>query len=209
VNGGRRGIETSRRRACRTGNLKKGEAQWRGGAGKVSEDARAIREQLAFAAAERDLTVRFGLSPDAVLPLLLSLRSGGGWCYASGTLSSISVVKKTTVYDERCASGETVEEIHLLVNPAGLSEEGVVHRLEKCGEEETRLIVRRPYRITVRADRIIRATVHPGTKEIRTEELPDREVTFEGSAAAGAAHELEHLRNAQIAGEPLWKLSFR
>jgi predicted metalloprotease len=83
-----------------------------------------------------------------------------------------------------------------------------VHRLEKCGEEKVRLPVKRSYRVRVVCDRIIKATVHPLKKEIKVEELAERELVFEGSTAYDIAHEIEHLKNKEIKGESLWGFKF-
>jgi predicted metalloprotease len=101
--------------------------------------------------------------------------------------------------------GYSREEIYLLVNPALRHREGTVHRLEKCGEEPERLLVRRPYRVTVTAGRIVGMTVHPLDKTIRIEELDAGEIPSEGQAAYGVDHELEHLSQEKISGENLWE----
>jgi predicted metalloprotease len=86
--------------------------------------------------------------------------------------------------------------------------EGVIHRLEKCGEVETRLLVMRPFRVTVLADRIIRMTVNPLLQEISTEEIPSKKMGFEDSTAYHIAHEMKHLEKKEITGKPLWELRF-
>ncbi|MDN7024711.1 hypothetical protein FGU65_07395 [Methanoculleus sp. FWC-SCC1] len=171
-------------------------------------DGDEIRKQLAFLAAETDLPARFGIPTDAFLPLFFSLRFGGDWSYRAESIATVSVVKKTTVYDGERGLGHTREEINLLVNPVLRRRDGTVHRLEKCGEEPERLLVQRPYRVAVSAERIIRMTVHPLEKEIRTEELDAGEIIFEGQAAYGIDHELEHLSEAKISGENLWEFRF-
>ena len=129
-----------------------------------------IPRQIAFAAAETALADRFGIPADALIPLLFSLRYGGDWSYASGDVTAISAVKKTTVYDDKSLTGYSLEEIYLFTNPVLLDREGTVHRLEKCGEVPARLLVERPYRVRLGADRVIRMTVNPLEREIRTEE---------------------------------------
>jgi len=162
-----------------------------------------IQEEIAFAAAEAALAVRFGIPAGALIPLLFSLRYGGDWSYASGDVTALSAVTKTTVYDEASRTGYSLEEIYLFVDPVLLHREGMVHRLEKCGEAPARLLVARPYRVRLSARRVIRMTVHPLKREIRTEELDAREMAFSGSTAYGIDHELEHLAGREIAGEEL------
>jgi predicted metalloprotease len=171
-------------------------------------EADEIRKQLAFLAAETDLAARFGIPTDAFLPLFFSLRFGGDWSYRTESIATLSVMKKTSVYDEETGLGYSREEIYLLVNPTLLHREGKVFRLEKCGEEPNRLLVQRPYRVTVSAERVIRMTVHPLEKEIRTEELDAKEMTFSGSTAYDIDHEMEHLAEERITGEGLWEFRF-
>jgi predicted metalloprotease len=171
-------------------------------------DPDEIRKRLAFLAAETELAARFGIPTDAFLPLFFSLRFGGDWSYKAESIATVSVMKKTTVYDDETGLGYSREEICLLVDPVLLHREGTVHRLEKCGEEPTRLLVRRSYRVTVGARRIIRMTVHPLAKEIRTDEVDAREMTFSGSTAYDIDHEMEHLVEERIAGEELWEFRF-
>jgi predicted metalloprotease len=59
---------------------------------------------------------------------------------------------------------------------------------------ETRILVKRPYRIKVRCDRIIKAIVLPLLKEIKVEELKGQQIAFDGSPAFDIAHEIEHLK---------------
>ncbi len=63
-------------------------------------DAGNIPEKIAFAAAEAALLARFGIGADAFLPLFFSLRFGGDWSYKAESIATVSVVVKTTVYDE-------------------------------------------------------------------------------------------------------------
>jgi predicted metalloprotease len=172
-------------------------------------ETRDLAKTLAFARAELHLPKRFRIPDEAVIPLMLSLRSGGDWCYASERVRAVSVLKKTTVYDEARKAGYTLEEIYLFVNPRVTAREGQVRRLEKCGEEATRLLVVRPYRITLAADRILAMTVNPEAEVVKTEELPEKEMRFEGSTAFNAAHELEHLEQRHVTGRQLWELRFR
>ncbi|KUG18886.1 hypothetical protein ASZ90_011406 [hydrocarbon metagenome] len=177
-------------------------------AGRMTMDTDDIPGKIAFAAAESTLAARFGIPADAFLPLFFSLWFGGDWSYRTESIATVSVMRKTTVYDEETGLGYSREEIYLLVNPVLRHREGTVYRLEKCGEEQNRLLVRRPYRLSVAAGRIIRMTVHPLAKEIAIEELEAGEMTFSGSTAYGLDHELEHLSEETISGESLWEFRF-
>ncbi len=167
-----------------------------------------LKKAIEFTNAEKELISSFDMPADAFIPLLLSLRDGGDWSYSAENLKTIAVMDRTTVYDEGTKLGYSLEEIYLFVNPVLKDEEGTVHRLEKCGEENVRLLVRRPYRVGIVCDRIIKATVHPLKKEIKVEELAERELVFDGSTAYDIAHEIEHIKKKEIKGESLWEFRF-
>ncbi|MCZ7355645.1 MAG: hypothetical protein O8C66_13970 [Candidatus Methanoperedens sp.] len=171
-------------------------------------DTENLRQILAFTRAEKELISSFDIPSDAFLPLLLSLRDGGDYSYSSENIRTIAILDKTTIYDDEERLGYSLEEIYLFVNPVLKEEEGLVHRLEKCGEEEVRLLVRRPYRVKVTSDRIIKATVHPLKKEINVEELAEKDLVFDGSTAYDIAHEIEHLKQKEIKGGSLWEFKF-
>ncbi len=171
-------------------------------------DIETLKKTIAFTNAEKKLISNFEIPADAFIPLLLSLRDGGDWSYSSENINTVAVMDKTTVYDERKKTGYSLEEIYLFVNPVIKDEEGTVHRLEKCGEEEMRLLVRRPYRIRIVSDRIIKATVHPVEKEIKVKELLEKELVFDGSTAYDIAHEMEHLKQEKIKGVSLLEFKF-
>ncbi|NJD77610.1 MAG: hypothetical protein FIB08_11025 [Candidatus Methanoperedens sp.] len=163
---------------------------------------------ITFTNAEKRLVSDYNIPADAFLPLLLSLRTGGDWSYSSENIKTISVMDKTTIYDHKNKSGYSLEEIYLFINPVLKCGEGTVHRLEKCGDEEIRLLVRRPYRVKVVSERVIKATVNPFERQIKTEELHGKELTFDGSTAYDISHEIEHLEQKEIKGESLWGFKF-
>jgi len=171
-------------------------------------DIKELTEIITFTNAEKGLISGFDIPSDAFLPLLLSLRTGGDWSYSSENIKTIAVMDRTTVYDNKNKSGYSLEEIYLFINPVLKGEEGIVHRLEKCGDEEIRLLVRRPYRVKVVSHRVIKATVNPFEKKIKTEELQEKELTFDGSMAYDIAHEMEHLKQKEIKGGSLWEFTF-
>ena len=75
--------------------------------------------------------------------------------------------------------------------------------LEKCGNSPLRMLVARPYRVRLGSDRVIKMTVHPTERTIRTEDLDTTEMVFSGSTAYGIDHEMEHLAGREIRGEGL------
>jgi predicted metalloprotease len=163
---------------------------------------------LLYLKTEEDLPERFGLSDEAFLPLFFSLRFGGAWCYASSAMKTIAIVKKTTVYDDTTRTGHTLEELFLFVNPELVAREGTVCRLEKCGEENERLRVERPFKVGIASERVIKMTVNPQSMQISTIELPAERRDFEGSTAFAIAHEMEHLEETTIQGKNLWEFRF-
>ncbi|QSZ68426.1 hypothetical protein RJ40_09940 [Methanofollis aquaemaris] len=165
------------------------------------------RRVLAFLGAERRLAGRFSLPAEAFLPVFFSLRFGGAWSYATEGFRAVSVVKKTTVYEDE-GRGTTIEEVYLLVDPVVLSEEGAVARLEKCGEEPERLLVVRPSRVRLKFRRGVRVRVDPARREISAEEVAGNVLVFEGSAAFTFAHEMEHLEEREVSGRRLWEFRF-
>ncbi|WP_062398432.1 hypothetical protein [Methanogenium cariaci] len=133
------------------------------------EPADLIRD-LVFLKAEKDLAARFGLSPPRPSSHSSSPYGLGGRLELRIRESqAVSVMKKTSVYDEETKLGSSLEEVYLLVNPAiKEGEGGTVHRLEKCGNKPARLLVERPFRVKVRADRILKMTIDPLAGEIRS-----------------------------------------
>lgn len=171
-------------------------------------DPVTIQQMFSFAREEEDLISGFGLLPEACIPLLLSIRSGGDWSYSTEAVRSVSVMEKTTFYDEERKEGLTRETIYLIIEPAIAAQEGKVYRLEKCGEEEDRLLVVRPFRVTVKGKRIIIAEIDPGTRIIGVRELPETTVSFTGSSAYGLAHEMEHMSGGRITGITISAFSY-
>jgi predicted metalloprotease len=172
-------------------------------------DPANIRQMFSFAREEKELLSGFDLPADTFIPLLLSIRSGGGWSYAAEGVRSVSVVDKTTFYDDEKKEGRTREAIYLIVAPEIMEQEGTVQRLEKCGEEKDRLLVVRPYRVRVRGDRVVLAGVDPGTMVIEVEELAGKEVIFTGSSAYGLAHEMEHMSGGRITGTGIHAFTYK
>lgn len=168
-------------------------------------DLKAI---LKFSVKEEAIFGRFDLPKDAFYPMVLSLKIGGAWSYSTDDLKSISVMKVFTTYDEETNTGHTVEEIYLLLDPEYVSKEGTVHRLEKCGGRDERALVTRPYSVTLKAKRMIVASVSTEKKKIFIKELDQNTVSFTGPSAFYAAHEMEHLEHIEIDGLPMWAFEY-
>lgn len=171
-------------------------------------DAEEIRAIFKFSALEKNLISSFEIQGDLFLPFLLSLKSGGSWSYASEETKSIAVKDVITYYDEESKTGYTLEKIYFFIDPEIIKEEGVIHRLEKCGDREERELVERPYLITLQAKKVILADVHPEIRKIRIRELEKKRIKLKGTPAYSAAHELEHLEKGEVKGIPLWNFEY-
>jgi predicted metalloprotease len=117
-------------------------------------------------------------------------------------------MKVYTSYDEITKTGNTIEEIYLLLNPETIKTEGIVNRLEKCGNREERVLLTRPYCITLRAERIIVASISTEKRKIIVGEAGKKVVMFTGPSAFYAAHEMEHLEHIEIDGLPMWAFKY-
>ncbi|ADI74876.1 protein of unknown function DUF785 [Methanohalobium evestigatum Z-7303] len=167
-------------------------------------DINEIKNFFMFAGKEQYLIKELGLPEESILPLMLSLKSGGSWSYSTEALSVMSIKNPSTQYDENEDTGYTLEDIYLFLNPEIINKQGSVYRLEKCSKRGERVLVERPYRITVKGERIILAQVHPEKKKIEVSEPEYKSIIFTGSPAYSAAHEIEHLTTGEINGEPIW-----
>ncbi len=88
-----------------------------------------------------------------------------------------------------------------------MNEEGLVHRLEKCGDKKEREIVKRPFKIEVDAEDIIKAVINPLTLKITVKHVKGP-LFFEGSSAYGVSHEMNHLQGVEVNGKSLWDFSY-
>ena len=168
-------------------------------------DLKAI---LKFSAKEEAMFGRFDLPKDAFFPMILSLKVGGAWSYSTDDLKSISVMKVFTTYNEETRTGHTIEEVYLFLDPEYVSKEGTVYRLEKCGGRDERALVTRLYSVTLKAERIIVASISTEKKKIFIKELDERTVSFTGPSAFYAAHEMEHLEHIEIDGLLMWAFEY-
>ncbi len=168
-------------------------------------DLKAI---LKFSAREEAIFGKFDLPRDAFYPMVMSLKVGGAWSYSTDDLKSISVMKVFTRYDEEKKVGHTVEEVYLFLNPEYISKEGIVHRLERCGNRDERSLVTRPYSVTLKAERVIVASISTEKRKIFIKELDEKVFSFSGPSAFYAAHEMEHLEHIEIDGLPMWSFEY-
>jgi len=171
-------------------------------------DVEEIRAIFKFSALEKHIISSFGIQEDLFLPFLLSLKSGGSWSYASKETKSIAVKDVITYYSEESKIGYTLEKIYFFIDPEVVKEEGVVSRLEKCGAREERELVKRPYRITLHAKKIIFAEVNPELRKITVSELEKKRIQLKGTPAYSAAHEMEHLEKGDVKGIPIWTFEY-
>ena len=99
--------------------------------------------------------------------------------------------------------GYNIETVYLFVNPKILKEEGVIHRLEKCGNKKEREIVERPFKIEVDAEDIIKAVINPLTLKIKVKHFKCH-LSFECSSAFVVSHEMNHLQGLEMNEKSLW-----
>ncbi|HHW15912.1 MAG TPA: hypothetical protein GXX31_00795 [Methanothermobacter sp.] len=166
-----------------------------------------LKKLLKFTLKEKKIIKRLGIPPDAFIPLLFSIRFGGDWSFVKNSEKFMTVKEKITKYDENKKVGRTIEIVYLFLNPRILKEEGTVYRLEKCGEKGERALVKRPYKVVIEADHIIKASLDPLDLKIKLKKIKEP-VKFEGSGAYGASHEMEHLSKGQITGKPFWEFKY-
>lgn len=167
-----------------------------------------LKKQLSFNFAENKVINDLHIKPDAFIPVLFSLKFGGDWSFKTSELEAMAVKEKITHYNEVEKEGYTLERVTLFVNPVLISTEGRVLRLEKCGNKNERELVERPFRVKLDAEDIILAELNPATMEIHLERI-NGPLTFEGSAAYGVSHEMEHLAGVEHTGKFLWEFNYR
>jgi predicted metalloprotease len=68
--------------------------------------------------------------------------------------------------------------------------------------------VERPYQVELEADDIILAELNPGSMDIILKRI-EGPLFFEGSAAYGVSHEMEHLEGLETSGKYLWEFDYR
>jgi predicted metalloprotease len=173
----------------------------------VYSDEYELKKQLSFNHQEEKIIKKLDLTPEAFLPLIFSIKFGGDWSFKTKSLKVLAVKDKLTRYDQQKMVGYTIETVFLFVNPKILNEEGLVHRLEKCGDKKEREIVKRPFKIEVDAEDIIKAVINPLTLKITVKHVKGP-LFFEGSSAYGVSHEMNHLQGVEVNGKSLWDFSY-
>ncbi|MEN6328844.1 MAG: RimK/LysX family protein [Methanobacteriaceae archaeon] len=167
-----------------------------------------LKKQLSFNLQEESAIRSLNIQPDAFLPVLFSLKFGGDWSFKTRELEALAVKEKITRYRDDKKEGYTLERVTLLVNPRLTGTDGRVLRLEKCGNKKERELVERPYRVELEAEDIILAELNPGTMEILLKRIKGP-LFFEGPAAYGVSHEMEHLEGLETSGKYLWEFKYR
>lgn len=167
-----------------------------------------LKKQLYFNLAEKKAIKDLNVQPDAFIPVLFSLKFGGDWSFKTSVLEAMAVKEKITRYNDEKGEGYTLERVTLFINPKLESKQGKVLRLEKCGEKNERELVERPFRVKLDADDIILAELNPKSMEIIFKRISGP-LSFEGAAAYGVSHEMEHLAGCQHTGKFLWEFKYR
>jgi predicted metalloprotease len=119
----------------------------------------------------------------------------------------MAIKEKITRFDEEKMIGYTMEIMYLFYNPVLLNQEGLVHRLEKCGNKKEREIVKRPFKVTIESEYSLKASLNPMTKKIILEKVKGP-FEFAGSSAYGVSHEMEHLLEKEIGGESIFEFEY-
>ena len=156
---------------------------------------------------EKEVIEKLKIPQDVFLPLLFSVKFGGDWSLKVESTNVMAIKEKITRFDEEKMVGYTLENVFLFLNPVILNQEGIIYRLEKCGNKKEREIVKRPYKTIIDAEYAIKASLNPMTKKIRLKKV-DGPFKFTGSNAYGVSHEMEHLSGDEIHGEPLFEFKY-
>ena len=166
-----------------------------------------IKKQLSFNLAEKKIIKELNIQPDAFIPVLFSLKFGGDWSFKTKNLAAMAVKEKITRYNGKKCEGYTLERVTLFVNPQVISTEGKVLRLEKCGNKNERELVERPFQVKLDAEDIILSELNPETMTIILKRI-EGPLSFEGSAAYGVSHEIEHLTGCEHTGKFIWEFKY-
>ena len=156
---------------------------------------------------EKKVIEHLDVPPDIFLPLMFSIKFGGDWSLKFNTTKVMAIKEKVTRFDEEKMMGYTLEIMFLFYNPVFLNQEGVVSRLEKCGNKKERKIVKRPFKVTIDSEYSLKASLNPITKKITLEKVKGP-FEFTGPSAYGISHEMEHLLNDEISGESIFEFEY-
>lgn len=166
-----------------------------------------LKKLLKFSLKEKEIIKKLEMPEDTFLPLIFSIRFGGDWSLNKNSKKLMSIKEKITHYDKEKKVGYTLEIVYLFLNPILLSQEGTVHRLEKCSNKKERELVKRPYKVIVGSEYILKATMDPLKSTIRLKKV-NSPLEFTGSSAYGVSHEIEHLEKGEIKGKPFWEFEY-
>ncbi len=157
-----------------------------------------LKKKLKFNLQEQEIIKKLNIKHEVFLPLLFSLKFGGNWSYKTkkDSVRLMAIKDKVTHYIKEKKMGYTLETVYLFSNPVVLKEEGQIFRLEKCSEKQEREIVKRPYKVVVDAEGIIKAVLDPSTLKISVKHIQGP-LTLEGSTAYGVSHEMDHLNESE------------
>lgn len=167
-----------------------------------------LKKQLSFNLAEKRVIKDLNIQPDAFIPVLFSLKFGGDWSFKTKDLEAMAVKEKITRFNEIDGEGYTLERVTLFVNPQLISTHGKILRLEKCGTKNERELVERPFRVQLDAQDIVIAELNPDSMEITLKRI-EGPLSFEGSAAYGVSHEMEHLAGCEHTGKFIWEFEYK
>lgn len=170
------------------------------------EDSDLIK-LLKFSLKEKEIIKKLQIPEDAFLPLMFSIRFGGDWSLNKNSHKTMAIKEKVTKYDEDKKVGCTLEKVYLFLNPVILEEDGEVYRLEKCSSKNERELVKRPYKVVVHGDYILKAVLDPLEYKIKLKEI-NHPLEFLGPSAYGVSHEMEHLNEGEIKGTPFWEFEY-
>jgi predicted metalloprotease len=165
------------------------------------------KKLLKFTLKENEIIKQLKIPYEAFLPLLLSIKVGGNWSLKTDSLNVMAIKEKITNYNDKKKLGYTLENVYLFLNPVINYQEGLVYRLEKCGNKDQREIHKRPYKLEIDAEYLIKAVLNPITKKITLRKMPGP-LMFSGSNSYGISHEMEHLLGEKIDGEPLHEFEY-
>lgn len=173
---------------------------------KISE-LEEFKKQLSFSIKEKKVIEQLDVPHDIFLPLIFSIKFGGDWSLKFNTTKVMAIKEKITKFDHEKMVGYTLEIMYLFYNPVLLSQEGAVHRLEKCGNKKEREIVKRPYKVNIDSEYALKASLNPLTKKIVLEKVKGP-FEFKGSSAYGVSHEMEHLLDDETGGESIFEFEY-
>ena len=171
------------------------------------DEVNEFKKQLSFSLKEKKVIEQLKIPHDAFLPLIFSIKFGGDWSLKVSSTKVMAIKEKITRFDEKKMIGYTLENVFLFLNPVVINQEGIVYRLEKCGNKKEREIVKRPFKVTIDAEYAIKASLNPMTKKITLKKVKGP-FKFSGSNAYGVSHEMEHLQDAEISGESIFEFEY-